>query len=579
MPDAVMFSVLVKVDVLLHTAFSSTDVAADTYTVAGPEDVTTLLRTTLQKAENAQSPRKMSKAHTDHGSRRGVLTGRMSPLTPVTVPPVARAAAGIPLDATHFAFIYPLEGYTKPLLKLNLGRYPWGFLFLAGGFGYFDGRGKLISINAVTPAQTEQGLWLVGVHRPTPFVVQKMLDTGRMCAVLDDLGELGYDKFGWVHPSETFDGCSMSETQGYVHGAFLYILASGEAIFYELSSESVHAKAAFGDGLDSSSAMVTQDEHAMLRAQGGSAGTAVPLSEALTSFRTKADEAWRLKEQAGRLTSVARAPPPRVTLSWEMLADRANQTSFLVVVGYLWLGAVYYKHVEDKDCVLGPATHPNATEDDECLRSWTYTDAIYFAVTTMTTVGYGDLAPSSTHARFFTAFYILIGVTFILDICGRFVHFVIQLAEGWFQSGCACVVVRLQRALVDENGDIPSALSYYVRELWFYVVMGFIFSMFWSAYVFTQLQDDLSYGTALWHCWITATTVGYGDVSLTTEGSRQWATVHILWSVSWLAGLITHVKNKVEFRTFQLQRAESNRCEIRALPIPRRRTPAAHTTS
>ena len=90
-----MFSVLVKVDVLLHTAFSSTDVAADTYTVAGPEDVTTLLRTTLQKAEHAQSPRKMSKAHTDHGSRRGVLTGRMSPLTPVTVPPVARAAAGI----------------------------------------------------------------------------------------------------------------------------------------------------------------------------------------------------------------------------------------------------------------------------------------------------------------------------------------------------------------------------------------------------------------------------------------------------------------------------------------------------
>ena len=32
-----------------------------------------------------------------------------------------------------------------------------------------------------------------------------------------------------------------------------------------------------------------------------------------------------------------------------------------------------------------------------------------------------------------------------------------------------------------------------------------------SAGIFTALIDDLDYGTALYHCFITATTVGYGD--------------------------------------------------------------------
>ena len=40
---------------------------------------------------------------------------------------------------------------------------------------------------------------------------------------------------------------------------------------------------------------------------------------------------------------------------------------------------------------------------------------------------------------------------------------------------------------------------------------------FASAGVFTQLQDGLGFGDALYHCLITATTVGYGDVALSTQ--------------------------------------------------------------
>lgn len=45
------------------------------------------------------------------------------------------------------------------------------------------------------------------------------------------------------------------------------------------------------------------------------------------------------------------------------------------------------------------------------LESWTWIQSFYFSVITLTTVGYGDLVPSTDMARLFVAIYILIGVS------------------------------------------------------------------------------------------------------------------------------------------------------------------------
>ena len=42
-----------------------------------------------------------------------------------------------------------------------------------------------------------------------------------------------------------------------------------------------------------------------------------------------------------------------------------------------------------------------------------------------------------------------------------------------------------------------------------------------SAGVFAHLLPEVSFATALYHCFITATTVGYGDVPITTRAA-QW---------------------------------------------------------
>jgi voltage-gated potassium channel len=45
---------------------------------------------------------------------------------------------------------------------------------------------------------------------------------------------------------------------------------------------------------------------------------------------------------------------------------------------------------------------------------WSMVDAFYFSVTTLTTVGLGDLAPTTTVGKLFTVFYIFAGLSLVL---------------------------------------------------------------------------------------------------------------------------------------------------------------------
>lgn len=47
------------------------------------------------------------------------------------------------------------------------------------------------------------------------------------------------------------------------------------------------------------------------------------------------------------------------------------------------------------------------------LEDWSWVDAFYFSTVAVTTVGFGDLAPSTDASKLFTVFYIFSGIAII----------------------------------------------------------------------------------------------------------------------------------------------------------------------
>ena len=85
---------------------------------------------------------------------------------------------------------------------------------------------------------------------------------------------------------------------------------------------------------------------------------------------------------------------------WHGLKDKEFRAIFYWVVGLLALGTWFYARVEH----------------------WRALDALYFTITTLTTVGYGDFYPKTDAGKIFTMLYIFIGI-------GLLSGFIILLGE------------------------------------------------------------------------------------------------------------------------------------------------------
>jgi voltage-gated potassium channel Kch len=52
------------------------------------------------------------------------------------------------------------------------------------------------------------------------------------------------------------------------------------------------------------------------------------------------------------------------------------------------------------------------------LEHWSWIDSLYFCVTSLTTVGYGDVAPTRAVSRLFTVAYLLLGTGVVVASAG-----------------------------------------------------------------------------------------------------------------------------------------------------------------
>ena len=109
---------------------------------------------------------------------------------------------------------------------------------------------------------------------------------------------------------------------------------------------------------------------------------------------------------------------------------------------YLTVTSAFYLLIESKPCEAdNPETQERRGERDGCTERWTVVDALYFVMSSMSTVGYGDLHPSTPLSKVMTLLFVILGAGVV------FYHssLVVANAADW----CEARLIQLVTDLLD----------------------------------------------------------------------------------------------------------------------------------
>ena len=262
-------------------------------------------------------------------------------------------------------------------------------------------------------------------------------------------------------------------------------------------------------------------------------------------------------------------PAMAVPIPVKIMHCSGQVLNLVIVTAYVIGGALVFMLTQTRPCddvADDAASGEDLTSDgaavEPCMMRWTFIDAIYFAMTTISTVGYGDLsvALDSGWMVTFTVLYIMGGFVIAFPRLTAAVTFVIQP----FFDVMAEAIERTfpQRAIdIDGNGDydykIPRhPLIYYSKGLLGPLITFVLVQCLFSA-LFIWIEPDWDhYGIAYYHCMVTASTVGYGDLTIVTQRGKLLAFFHIFVSVSLLAAMLSDLDGLRTRRASELRRGQ-----------------------
>ncbi|KAK2631257.1 hypothetical protein EUGRSUZ_L03172 [Eucalyptus grandis] len=150
-------------------------------------------------------------------------------------------------------------------------------------------------------------------------------------------------------------------------------------------------------------------------------------------------------------------------------------------------------------------------------------DALYFCVVTMTTVGYGDLVPSSTWAKLPASTYVFAGMAFGGLILGKEADYILEKQQ----------VLLVRATHIDEMiglAEILKEVEAHKIRYNFLISLVHVVVLTVLGTVYMSVTGKFKFVHAFYCVCVTITTLDYGDQSFSTTSGRIFSVFWILAS-------------------------------------------------
>ncbi|KAJ8607931.1 hypothetical protein CTAYLR_009106 [Chrysophaeum taylorii] len=177
------------------------------------------------------------------------------------------------------------------------------------------------------------------------------------------------------------------------------------------------------------------------------------------------------------------------------------------------------------------------------VEDWTFTDAVYFLTTTVTTVGYGDIAPATKLGKVATCPMIVVGIISIFSKLSKYATYMQQWINEHHVNLFARVGIKLVNveALPIEtySPEQVNAMINYPRRY----LLKLAPTLLLIGLMFAYGSIDMGYTVveSIYFTVVTVTTVGYGDLHPTSNRQKLFFCTASLVLVVVVANTISEI--------------------------------------
>ncbi|XP_043858023.1 potassium channel subfamily K member 5 [Dromiciops gliroides] len=178
---------------------------------------------------------------------------------------------------------------------------------------------------------------------------------------------------------------------------------------------------------------------------------------------------------------------------WKDARDKYTKEKLQLLKDYPYLGQEGLDKI--LQVVSDAAGQGVAITGNQTFNNWNWPNAVIFAATVITTIGYGNVAPKTPAGRLFCIFYGLFGV----PLCLTWIN-----ALGKFFGGRA---KRLGQFLTKRGVSLRKAQ---ITCTAIFIIWGVLVHLVIPPFVF-MVTEDWDYIEGLYYSFITISTIGFGD--------------------------------------------------------------------